>query len=127
MNVLNKKKDLKSYREQSDLANMLIVEAGHKPTDTSTRLQAHKATMESKWKEIETKVKNKADLMVAQKPLADVLDNFIKEKEKLGIVDYQSDLEALRKQAQALRNQGLIDLPTLETKKQGINGLINNW
>lgn len=127
MNVLNKKKDLKSYREQSDLANMLIVEAGHKPTDTTTRLHAHKSTMESKWKEIETKVKNKADLMVDQAPLADVLDNFIKEKEKLGIVDYQSDLEALRKQAQALRNQGLIDLPTLETKKQGINGLINNW
>lgn len=127
MNVLNKKKDLKSYREQSDLANMLIVEAGHKPTDTTTRLHAHKSTMESKWKEIETKVKNKSDLMVDQAPLADVLDNFIKEKEKLGIVDYQSDLEALRKQAQALRDQGLIDLPTLETKKQGINGLINNW
>lgn len=127
MNVLNKKKDLKSYREQSDLANMLIVEAGHKPTDTTTRLQAHKSTMESKWTEIESKVKNKADLMVDQKPLADVLDNFIKEKEKLGIVAYQSDLKALRKEAQALRDQGLIDLPTLETKKQGINGLINNW
>ena len=56
MNILTRSKDLEKRRLNSDRANQLIVENGYKPTDTSSRLTAHEATMKKKWAEIENKV-----------------------------------------------------------------------
>lgn len=127
LNVLNKNRDFKAIRKQSDLANQLVVDALHIPVDTETRRIAHYATMKSKWGEIEARIQNKEDLMVDQTQFADVIDDIVKDAKNSGIVKNQPDIKALEAEAKAMRKQGMIDLPTLEKKKQFINGIINNW
>lgn len=127
LNVLNKNRDFKTLRNQSDTANDLIVKAWHKPVDTDTRRIAHEKTMQSKWKEIEWKIENKKDLMVDQKQFASILDETIKDAKKSWLVKNLSDITALKKEADAMRKQWFIDLPSLEKKKQYINWIINNW
>lgn len=127
LNVLNKNRDFKTLRNQSDTANDLIVKAWHKPVDTDTRRIAHEKTMQSKWKEIESKIENKKDLMVNQKQFASILDETIKDAKKSWLVKNLSDITALKKEADAMRKQWFIDLPSLEKKKQYINWIINNW
>jgi hypothetical protein len=56
MNTLTSKKNLEQRRQNSDRANQLIVENGYMPTNTSERLDAHKATLDKLWKQIEKQI-----------------------------------------------------------------------
>ena len=77
MNVLSNKKNLEKRRSNSDRANVLIVENGYMPTDTSERLQAHDATMKKIWSQIEQKINGGNEIMVDLTQIADKLDAYI--------------------------------------------------
>lgn len=127
LNVLNKNRDFKTVRQQSDLANQLVVDAGHIPVDTETRRIAHESTMKSKWAEVESKIADKKELMVDQNQFADILDDVVRDAKESWLVKNKSDIIALEAEAKAMRKQGAIDLPTLEKRKQYINWIVNNW
>lgn len=126
MNILTRSKDLEKRRLNSDRANQLIVENGYKPTDTSSRLTAHEATMKKKWKEIENKINGGEEVRVSQNQLAQTLHEYISEQKKLWSSFNKADIEALQKEMKALEWK-TVDLPTLEKKKQLYNSIINNW
>lgn len=126
LNVLNKNRNFKTIRAESDLANQLIADAGHTPIDTETRRIAHEATMTSKWAEIENAIQNKKDLRMSQSKFADIIEKEVLEAKKSWLVKNKADIQALEAEAKALREQGMVDLPTLEKKKQMINGIVNN-
>lgn len=133
INKLNKNVDLKTKKANADTANRLIVEEWYRPTDTATRFNAHEKTMEKKRKEIEEAVNakwewfNRQFYMVDQNKVADVLDEFVKEVKKSWIEANKADIVKLEKEIAAMRKQWLIDIPSLEKKKQFINGVVDNW
>lgn len=132
INKLGRNVDLWAKRANSDLANKLIADGWYKPVDTSTRLDAHDATMKSKRANIESSLQEKnswfdrVQYMIDQKQIADVIDEFVKEAEKSSIEANKPDLNRLKKESKAMRDQWLVDIPTLEKKKQFINNVINN-
>lgn len=127
LNVLNKNRNFKTIRAESDLANDLIVKSWHKPIDTETRRIAHEATMKSKWAEVESKVKDRKTLYIDQRQFAKILEDTVADVKKSWLVKNTADIKALEAEAQAMRKQQFIDLPSLEKKKQYINGIVNNW
>lgn len=126
LNVLNKNRNFKTLRNEADTANDLIVQSWFKPIDTETRRIAHEATMTKKRAEVESKISNKADLMVDQNQFADILDNVVADVKKSGLVKNKWDIDALVEQANAFRQQWPIDIATLEKRKQYINNLVDN-
>jgi hypothetical protein len=126
MNTLTRNKDLQKRRVNSDRANQLIVENGYKPTDTSSRLTAHEATMRKIWDEVERRVNGGEKVQIDQSQLAEKLYNYIDEQKKLGSSLNKADIEALEREVQSLQGK-TVDLPTLEKKKQLYNSIINNW
>lgn len=126
LNVLNKNRNFKTLRAESDLANQLIVDAWHSPIDTETRRIAHEATMKSTWAEVEKAVQNKKTLQVDQRQFANILEETVADAKKSWLVKNTADIKALEAEAKAMRTQRFIDLPSLEKKKQYINGIVNN-
>lgn len=125
MNTLTRNKDLQKRRVNSDRANQLIVENGYKPTDTSSRLTAHEATMRNIWDEVERRINGGEKVMINQDQLAEKLYNYINEQKELGSSLNKADIEALEKEVRSLQGKE-VDLPTLEKKKQLYNSIINN-
>jgi hypothetical protein len=83
MNTLTRNKDLEKRRANSDRANELIVENGYKPTDTSSRVLAHEATMRKVWQQVENAINGGEAVFVDQSRLASKLFNYINEQKKL--------------------------------------------
>ena len=126
MNILTRKKDLEKRRVNSDRANELIVEYWYKPTDTASRLTAHEATMKKIWNEVEKRVNNDEAVWINQSQLAEKLYDYIKDQKKLWSSLNKADIAALEREMKTL-NWKIVDLPTLEKKKQLYNSIINNW
>lgn len=126
MNVLSNKKNLEKRRSNSDRANVLIVENGYMPTDTSERLQAHDATMKKIWSQIEQKINGGNEIMVDLTQIADKLDAYIEAQRGTKTTLNEADLERLQREADGLRWQQ-ITLPNVEKLKQQYNSKINNW
>lgn len=126
LNVLNKNRNFKTVRAESDLANDLVVKAGHKPIDTETRRIAHEATMKSKWAEVESKIADRKTLQVDQRQFAKIIEDTVADAKKSWLVKNTADIKALEAEAKAMRTQRFIDLPSLEKKKQYINWIVNN-
>lgn len=126
MNVLSNKKNLEKRRSNSDRANVLIVENGYMPTDTSERLQAHDATMKKIWSQIEQKINGGDEIMVDLTQIADKLDAYIEAQRGTKTTLNEADLERLQREADGLRWQQ-ITLPNVEKLKQQYNSKINNW
>jgi len=82
LNVLNKNRNFKTIKADSDLANELIVKAGHTPVDTETRRIAHEKTMQSTWNNIESRITDKKDVMVDQTQFAKIIDNIVLDAKK---------------------------------------------
>lgn len=126
INILNKNRNLKTIRKQSDIANELIVKEWFNPVDTETRRIAHEKTMSNVRKKVEDAIWDRKTFQVDQRQFAKELEDFIAEQKKLWVTETQTDIKALEEQAKALRKQRFIDLPTLEKKKQVINWIVNN-
>lgn len=126
MNSLTRNKDLEKKRVNSDRANQLIVENGYKPTDTSSRLLAHEATMRKLWSEVENRINGWEAVQVDQSRLASVLYDYINEQKRLWSSFNEADIAALERELKTLEGNS-VDLPTLEKKKQLYNSIINNW
>ena len=126
MNVLTRSKDLQKRRVNSDRANQLIVDNWYKPTDTSSRVTAHEATMRKIWKEVENKINWWDTVYIDQSRLAEKLSDYIKEQKSLWSTFNEADITALEKEIKSL-DWKAVDLPTLEKKKQLYNSIINNW
>lgn len=103
MNVLSNKKNLEKRRSNSDRANVLIVENGYMPTDTSERLQAHDATMKKIWSQIEQKINGGDEIMVDLTQIADKLDAYIEAQRGTKTTLNEADLERLQREADGLR------------------------
>ena len=126
MNTLTRNKDLEKRRANSERANELIVENGYKPTDTSSRVLAHEATMRKVWQQVENAINGGEAVFVDQSRLASKLFNYINEQKKLWSSFNEADIAALERELKTLEWQA-IDVPTLEKKKQLYNSIINNW
>ena len=126
LNVLNKNVNFKTIKESADMANELIIKAWHKPIDTETRRIAHEATMKSTWAKVEKLVKNRKTLAVDQRQFAKIIEDTVADVKKSWLVKNTADIKALEAEAKAMRSQQFIDIPSLEKKKQYINGIVNN-
>lgn len=125
-NVLSRNKDIKSMKENSRIADEAVVNEWYKPTDTESRVQAHKNTMEAQWKRIEAKIQNKEDYMADLTPVIDDLEKYIAEVEKSWIAKNEWDINQLKREVKRMKAEPRVDIPTLESKKQFINWVINN-
>ena len=127
LNKLSKNRNLETLKSDFSAADNAIVEYGFKPVDTTTRREAHEKVMESVWKEIDTRIQNKADYMVDTKQFATLIDDAVAQAKKLGITENAWDIKALEAQSKAFKKLQSVDLPTMEKQKQMINWIINNW
>ena len=132
LNRLSKERNTKNIRNKAEVANELIVKDIKEnwwqlPTDTQTRVDAHERAMRNKWKEIEKKLWDRWGVTISTKQLADDLDKYIQDIEKLKISKNKSDLEALKEQSKDLRAMWQVDLLTLEKQKEMINANLNDW
>lgn len=125
MNVLSKAKDLEKRRSNSDRANELIVQNGYTPTDTTSRLQAHDATMKNIWSQVEEKINWWKEIMVDLSQISDKIDEYIQKQKRTKSTLSEADLEKLQREADALRWQQ-VSLPDAEALKQLYNAKINN-
>jgi len=126
LNQLNKQVDYKKMRENSDIANQEIVNAWYKPTDTTTRAEAHKATMDKIWKEeIESKIWWMWNIDLT--PVADKIDEFVAKAERAWIVTNEWQLNQLKAQSKRYREMWSVNWSDWEYAKQMLNAQINNF
>ena len=131
LNRLSKERNTKQIRNKADVANELVVKDiqknwGDLPTDTQSRVDAHERAMKNKWKEIESWIKDKKWFEISTKPIADALDDYIKQEESYKIAKNKWDIEALKEQSKIIRDMGTTDIVTLEWMKERVNSMIND-
>ena len=82
--------------------------------------------MKKIWNEVEKRVNNDEAVWINQSQLAEKLYDYIKDQKKLWSSLNKADIAALEREMKTL-NWKIVDLPTLEKKKQLYNSIINNW
>ena len=77
INTLTKNKDIGAMRNNADVANQAIVDAGFKPTDTQSRMEAQATTMKQLWdNEIQPKI-DASKSQVDMTKVADKIDTYL--------------------------------------------------
>ncbi len=129
INVLSRKKwNYNTMRKSADRANELIIEYGHTPTNSAEYYDAIQKTKKEIWNNwIQQGLDEHKYMTIDAADLVNPVREALKSEFKEPLESLKWDVKLLERELKALEDRKIVNLETLEAKKQQINAILEYW
>ena len=125
-NKLTKWVDYANKKANMDTATRAIVEAWYTPKNLAEWADAHLKTLNKLWNEFTAKVKDKADVTVDATKVVESTQKYLDSLGEDITVNQRSDVRALQREIDNLKQRGKINMQSLENFKESFNAETRN-